>query len=210
MLMAGLVAAPTGASEPPGLSDGVATVHGHGASASASINVLTLNDQRHIDNRISAYMSSDGRLVLTAPEGLGDPDGSGSSCRLDNAKSGESSATQVSCAPGFIGAIVGDLGKGSDTFDADSALPVLIGAVIDGQPRPLFGGPGRDRLIGSAATDLLVGGSGADSLVGGGGNDVLAGTGGNDKLVGGAGRDVCKGGGGTDAAKACEIARGIP
>ena len=58
---------PAAASPRPGLTDAVWTVHGHEASAAASINVLTLNDQRRIDNRISAYMSSSGRLVLTDP-----------------------------------------------------------------------------------------------------------------------------------------------
>jgi hypothetical protein len=210
VLAAVVVAAPAAASERPGLSDAVRTVHGHGASASASINVLTLNDQRRIDNRISATMSSDGRLVLTAPEGLGDPDGSGANCRLDNASSGEASAPEVSCAAGYIGAIVGNLGGGSDTFDADPGLPVMIGGVIDGQPRPLFGGPGRDHLIGGGAADLLIGGGGADWLSGAGGNDTLVGGGGNDKLIGGSGRDLCKGGPGTDTAKACELLRGIP
>jgi Ca2+-binding RTX toxin-like protein len=210
LLATAVCAAPAGATARPGVEDSVSTVHGRAASASASINVLTLSDQRRIDNRISAYTGSDGRLVLTAPEGLGDPDGSGSNCRLDNAKLGETSATQVSCGPGFIGAIVGDLGGGSDTFDADGGLAVMVGGVIDGQPRPLFGGAGRDHLIGGAGQDLLLGGGGADTLAGGGGNDQLIGGGGNDKLVGGAGRDSCKGGGGTDTAKSCELARGIP
>jgi Ca2+-binding RTX toxin-like protein len=53
----------------------------------------------------------------------------------------------------------------------------------------LFGGGGRDRL---------VGGSRSDTLVGGGGADVLAGRGGGDILVGRAGRDVLKRGGGGD------------
>ena len=167
LLAACMAAAPAAASARPGVADAVWTVHGHGASASASINVLTLNDQRKIDNRITAYLGSDGRLVLTAPEGLGDPDGSGVNCRLDNAKSGETSATEVSCAAGYIGAIVGDLGGGSDTFDADPDLSVMVGGVIDGQSRPLFGGPGRDRLVGGALNDLLMGGGGSDSLVGG-------------------------------------------
>src|SRR5262249_19759566 len=115
MLVAGLAAAPAAASSPAGVSDAVWMVHGQGASASTCINVLTLVDQQRIDNRITAYMGSDGRLVLTAPEGLGDPDGNGANCRLDNAKSGEMSATEVSCALGYIGAIVGDLGGGNDT-----------------------------------------------------------------------------------------------
>lgn len=209
-LAATMAAAPAAASAHPGVSDAVWTVHGHGATASASINVLTLNDQRRINNRISAYLGSDGRLVLSAPEGLGDPDGSGSNCRLDNAKSGETSATEVSCGAGYIGAIVGDLGGGSDTFDADTGLSVMVGGVIDGQPRPLFGGPGRDRLIGGSQADLLVGGAGPDSLAGGAGNDLLTGGGGADKLMGGSGKDACRGGGGTDTAKACELIRGIP
>jgi hypothetical protein len=210
MLAAALAAAPAAASSHPGVSDAVSTVHARAASTSASINVLTLADQRRIDNRITAYMASDGRLVLTAPEGLGDPDGDGANCKLDNAKSGEMSATEVSCAAGYVGAIVGDLGGGSDTFDADPGLSAMVGGVIDGQARPLFGGPGRDRLVGGGLTDLLVGGGGSDSLAGGVGDDTLVGGSGNDRLIGGAGRDLCKGAAGTDTAKTCEVIRGIP
>jgi hypothetical protein len=212
----------------PGVASAVWTLHGRGASAAASVNVLTINDQRRIDNRISAYLGPTGRLVLTAPEGLGDPDGSGTNCSLDNAKPGEASAQQVSCAPGYIGAIVGDLDMGNDTFDADPALSVFVGAVVDGQRRPLAGGPGRDRLVGGAAQDLLDGGGGPDSIVGGadedvlvggpgadnlsglGGSDVLLGLGGRDRLNGGSSRDLCRGGAGTDSGKSCEVARGIP
>jgi hypothetical protein len=228
MLAALAAAVPGAASAQPGVSDGVWTVHGHGANASASINVLTLNDQRRIDNRISAYVGASGRLVLTAPEGLGDPDDSGSDCGLDNAKSGETSATEVSCVGGYIGAIVGDLSGGSDTFDADPTLNVMVGAVIDGQPRPLSGGPGRDRLVGGVLPDLLDGGGGSDSIAGGGGadialggpsadnlsggaaNDLLVGGGGPDKLIGGVGRDTCRGAGGIDTGKGCEVVRSIP
>ncbi len=210
VLAAMMAAAPAAASAHPGVRDSVWTVHGHGASASASINVLTLNDQRRINNRISAHIGSDGRLVISAPEGLGDPDGSGANCRLDNAKSGESNAAEVSCSAGYIGAIVGDLGGGSDSFDADTGLTVMVGGMIDGRPRPLFGGPGRDRLIGGSQADLLVGGGGPDSLAGGPGNDLLTGGGGPDKLIGGSGKDACRGGGATDIAKACELTRGIP
>jgi Ca2+-binding RTX toxin-like protein len=202
--------APAAASARPGLTDAVWTVHGNGASAAATINVLTLNDQRRIDNRISAYIGADGRLVLTAPEGLGDPDGTGSNCSLDNAKSGETSSTEVSCGAGYIGAIVGDLGGGSDTFDADPGLSVMVGGVIDSQPRPLYGGPGRDRLVAGALNDLLIGGGGPDSLVGGAGSDLLLGGGGPDKLIGGSGRDTCRGGGAVDTAKGCELVRAIP
>jgi hypothetical protein len=216
------------ASAHAGLSASVWTVHGRGATSSASANVLTLNDYGRVDNRISAFTSPAGRLTLTAPEGLGDPDGSGTACALDNAKPGETTAQEVSCASGYIGAIVGDLGRGSDTFDADPSLPVMIGAVIGGQPRPLEGGPGRDRLVGGTMADLLVGVGGPDSLAGGGGQDQLVGGpgadnlsgggaadwllggGGADKLSGGGGKDACRGAGGFDAGKSCESARGIP
>jgi hypothetical protein len=210
MLVAGGAVVPAAASAQPGVTDAVWTVHQHGASAAASMNVLTLNDQRRIDNRISGYIGANGRLVLTAPEGLGDPDGSGANCGLDNATSGETSGTEVSCAAGYIGAIVGNLGGGHDTFDADPGLTVMVGAVIDGQTRPLSGGPGRDRLVGGALADLLSGGSGSDTIVGGGGNDLLLGSAGADKLIGGGGRDLCRGAGGTDTGKACELIRSIP
>jgi hemolysin type calcium-binding protein len=222
------IAPAAAAAAQPGVGTSVWTVHGRSATAAASVNVLTLNDQRRIDNRISAYIGPIERLVLTAPEGLGDPDGTGDNCSLDNAKPGQSSAQEVSCAPGYIGAIVGDLGNGSDTFDADPALTVYVGAVIDGVRRPVEGGPGRDRLVGGAGPDLLdgvggsdsivggagedflVGGRGADNLSGGTGNDVLVGLGGPDKINGGGGRDLCRGGGAFDIAKSCETARGIP
>jgi hypothetical protein len=222
-----VTAAPASASARPGVSASVWTLHGHGASAATSLNVLTLNDQRRIDNRISAYASPTGRLVLTAPEGLGDPDGSAPNCGLDNAKSGEQTATQVSCDAGYIGAIVGDLDRGNDTFDADPFLTVMVGAVIDGEHRPLSGGIGHDRLVGGAGADLLDGGEGPDSLVGGGaddlitggpgpdnvsgglGNDSLFGGGGPDRLSGGAGKDQCRGQAGTDSAKGCEVSKSV-
>jgi hypothetical protein len=203
-------AAPRAASAEPGVADAVWTVHGQRAGAAASLNVLTLNDQRRIDNRISAYVGSGERLVLTAPEGLGDPDGSGANCGLDNAKPGETSAPEVSCAAGYIGAIVGDLSGGSDTFDADPGLTAMVGAVIDGQFRPLSGGPGRDRLVGGGLADLLEGGGGPDSLGGSGGDDTLLGGAGPDRLNGAWGRDLCRGAGGIDTARGCEQVRSIP
>jgi hypothetical protein len=213
LLSIAIVAAPVAASARPGIDMSVETVHGRQATAAAPINVLTITDQRRIDNRISAYTYVAGRLVLTAPEGLRDPDGSGENCRLDNAKTGESSAQQVSCASGYIGAIVGDLGSGGDTFNADPALAVMVGAVIDGVRRPLWGGPGRDRLVGGlggGGEDLLVGDAGADHIGGGAANDVLLGGPGPDRLAGGAGRDLCRGAGDTDRGKSCELARSIP
>jgi Ca2+-binding RTX toxin-like protein len=226
MLGAASAIAPAAAPAHPGVTAEVRTLHGHGAVSSASMNVLTVNDFRHIDNRISVFNGPTGRLTLTAPEGLGDPDGSGSACTLDNAKPGESTAPEVSCAPGYIGAIVGDLGRGADTFDADPSLLVMIGSITD--QRPLSGGPGRDRLVGGALGDLFDGSGGPDSMVGGGGQDQLIGgpggdnlsggaasdwllgRGGPDKLSGGGGRDLCRGASGFDVGKSCETARGIP
>lgn len=222
------LAAPAGASAHVNAS--VWTVHGSGttASAAASVNVLTINDQKGIDNRITASMGPTGRLILTAPEELSDPDGSGANCSLDNAPAGQSSAQEVSCAPGYIQDITGDLATGNDTFTADATLTVPLGGVIDGQRRPLAGGIGHDRLVGGAAPDLLDGGSGPDSLIGNGGEDLLSGGpgtdnlsagteadvlfggGGVDKLNGGPARDLCNGGGGADSGKACELIRGIP
>src|SRR5262245_4616227 len=119
VLLAFAAALSASAQAQPGVTDAVRTVHPHGAQASSPVNVLTINDQRKIDNRISAYTDGSGRLVLSAPEGLGDPDGSGSNCQLDNPIGQAASAQQVSCAPGYIAVIVGDLGMGNDTFDAD-------------------------------------------------------------------------------------------
>jgi hypothetical protein len=210
LLGSAAAAAPAAATHSTALTAGISTVHGAGATAAVSVNVLTLNDARRIDNRITAYVNSAGRLVLTAPEGLGDPDGSGQNCKLDNGKNGEPTATEVSCAPGYIGAIVGNLGGGSDVFSADPGLDVMIGGVIDGQRRPLSGGAGRDRIVGGALQDLLDGGAGPDSLVGGGGNDGLSGGSGADKLTGGAGRDLCRGGPDADRAKGCEVEQSVP
>src|SRR4051812_21295844 len=126
LLALGAMATPAAASAEPGAVASVWTVHGRGANASAAVNLLTVNDTRGIDNRITAFIGPSLRLTLTAPEGLGDPDGNGANCSLDNAKPGESSAQQVSCAPGYIGAIVGDLGGGGDTFDADPRLGVMV------------------------------------------------------------------------------------
>jgi Ca2+-binding RTX toxin-like protein len=222
------VVAPAGAASADGVNASVWTVHGHGATAAASVNVLTINDTKGVDNRITASMGPTGRLTLTAPEGLSDPDGSGPNCSLDNAQGSQTSAQDASCAPGYIQDIVGDLGTGNDTFTADADLAVPVGAVIDGQRRPLAGGIGRDRLVGGAAPDLMDGGPGPDSLVGNGGEDLLSGGpgsdnlsggteadvlfggGGTDKLSGGLARDLCNGGGGADSGKTCELNHSIP
>jgi Ca2+-binding RTX toxin-like protein len=200
--------APSGAAADQALTTSVRAAHGLSASAATAGNLLTISDTSGIENRISAYTDPTGRLVLTAPEGLGDPDGSGANCALDNAQPGDQTAQQVSCAPDYIGAIVGTLGPGNDLFDADPGLTVGIGAMANA--RPLSGGPGRDRLVGGAAADLLRGGSGPDSLVGVGGDDFLMGGPGTDKLNGGSGEDTCQGAGDADTARRCETTAGIP
>ena len=66
---------------------------------------------------------------------------------------------------------------------------VLLGAVLPIQAM-VMGGPGADRLQGSASTDWIQGDAGSDSLSGLEGNDVLQGGRGDDVLSGGAGNDL--------------------
>jgi Ca2+-binding RTX toxin-like protein len=219
---------PSAAAADQSVTTSVRTVHARSASAAAPGNLLTISDDTGIENRISARTDSTGRLVLTAPEGLRDPDGPGPDCMLDNAKAGDETSTQVGCAAGYISAIVGTLGRGNDVFDADPGLTVMVGTEANGLQRPLSGGPGRDRLVGGAASDLLDGGGGPDSMAGGAGDDFviggpaadtvggglgadsLFGLGGPDRLNGGPDQDLCRGGGDVDVARLCELARGIP
>jgi Ca2+-binding RTX toxin-like protein len=228
LLLAG--AAPTGAgAAESSLSASVERAQGRGATASATVNILTINDLRGVDNRITVFIASTGRLVLIAPEGLADPDGdTGLNCTLDNPQPGVAMATQISCAPGFVQVIVGELAGGNDTFSAAPELTVQIGAVVDGLRRPLSTGIGTDQIVSGAAGDLLDGGAGVDSLTANHGEDLLSGGGakdmlnggpardslfgggGADKLVGGAARDLCNGGAGRDSRKACEILQRVP
>ncbi len=60
------------------------------------------------------------------------------------------------------------------------------------------GGPGPDRLEGTAGDDTLNGGDGADTLIGGDGHDRLSGGNGDDFLFGGPGDDTLRGGAGRD------------
>lgn len=210
------------------LSTSVHASPGKGASASASMTYLTIDDLRAVDNRINVFLGPTGRLTLIAPEGLADPDGVGENCTLDNAQPGQLTATQISCAPGFVQLIVGDLGGGNDSFTATLDLTIPIGAVLDGTRRPLAGGTGDDRfvtgaggdlldggadgdsLIGNGGEDLLAGGGGRDNLGGGGGRDGLYGGGGGDRLNGGGARDICNGGPGGDTGKSCDVFQSIP
>jgi Ca2+-binding RTX toxin-like protein len=191
------------------------------ARAAAIANVLTLNAP-DVNNRITAYTAPSGRLILSSPEGFNNPPPTPSGqCTQD-------SATQVSCDPGYIGAIVGDLGGGEDSFDGRGLIDVHVGDVAAGQRRPLRGGAGRDRIAGGGGPDLLDGAGGGDSLIGAGGEDLLGGGadrdhlaggtagdalfggGGRDRLNGGPAKDGCNGGGGRDSGKGCEFRRSIP
>ena len=62
----------------------------------------------------------------------------------------------------------------------------------------IFGGRGRDVLLGRDGRDYLNGNDGDDRLKGGQGGDVLNGGAGTDRLKGGAGRDKLIGGDGND------------
>ena len=191
---------------------------GAGAAANTTIFVLAGTPNA---NTIDAFGDSTGRLVITSPEGIVEPDGPAPQCVQD-------SPTQVSCMPGFIGALAGDLGAGNDTFTAQTSLPTLIGISLVSQERPMsgglgndriaaglggdliLGGPGNDALLGFGGGDLINGGTGRDSVSGGGAPDNLLGGPGRDKLHGGSGRDLCNGGGGFDTAKSCNVTRKIP
>ena len=218
-LIAALTAAPPAHGGPTATA--LTTVTASGARAAANLDVFTLAGAPQ-PNRISAYLDATGRLVLVSPEGIMAPSSPGNECRQEG-------ASQVSCDPGFVDAIAGDLGAGADSFSADPALTVAIGLNLPGpSDRPLLGADGRDRLVGGAADDLILGGAGADTLSGSGGTDilrgeagaddlfggsapdVLSGGAGPDKLNGGPGRDRCIGGGGRDRAGSCAESAGVP
>ena len=191
-----------------------------GAATSADTTIFVLQGTQNA-NQISAFGDSTGRLVITSPEGIVEPDGPAPECAQD-------SPTQVSCMPGYIGALAGDLGGGNDTFSAQTTLPTLIGISLVSQERPMSGGTGNDRIAGGLGGDLIGGGTGndallgfgggdlvrgdagRDSLSGGGASDHLLGGAGPDKLQGGAARDLCNGGGGIDTAKSCNATRKVP
>jgi hypothetical protein len=229
LLMLAGTAQAGGAADPAALNASIEKLEGQGARAAAPVNILTINDLRGVDNRITVFVAPSGRLTLIAPEGLADPDGpSGTNCTLDNAQPGANMATQMSCASGYVQVIVGELAGGNDTFSGSPDLTVPVGAVVDGLRRPLSGGEGTDRIVSGTAADLLDGGAGPDSLLGNQGEDLLSGGAAKDKLVGGPGgdslfgggsadklsggaaRDLCHGGAGRDSGKACEILQGVP
>jgi Ca2+-binding RTX toxin-like protein len=90
--------------------------------------------------------------------------------------------------------------SGDATFDytvfdgIDTDIATVTVAVGDN----LFGGNGKDTVIGTAGNDLISGGNGADELNGGAGNDTLDGDNGPDILDGDLGDDLLTGGNGPD------------
>lgn len=199
--LAGAGVPATGAGQDGTHTTGVVRAQGPGARTAATLNTLTITG-KPVDGRINVYSGATGRLTIVSPEGVNSPAGV-TQCTQD-------SATQVSCDPGFIGAINAHLLEGNDTFKVNPALRVIFGVPIAGRKQPLDGGPGRDRIIGGAAADHLAGGSGPDVVVGNGGGDLLEGNAGRDKLRGGAGKDFCNGGAGIDSAKNCTASKWVP
>jgi Ca2+-binding RTX toxin-like protein len=222
-LAVGVLAAPAAGAggSHGGITFGLQGALGGGARSAATANVLTL-DAPDVNNRITAFTAPTGRLTLTSPEGFSNPPPAPSGqCVQD-------SPTQVSCNPGYITVILGDLGGGEDSFDGSGLIDVRIGDLTGGVRRPLSGGLGNDRVLGGGGPDLLDGAGGGDSLIGSGGEDLLSGGagkdrlsggaapdvlyggGGGDKLNGGAAKDGCSGGGGRDSGKSCEFLKSIP
>ncbi|TMM50399.1 Ig-like domain-containing protein [Qipengyuania marisflavi] len=68
-----------------------------------------------------------------------------------------------------------------------ATVTIVITGEADGVV--LYGGNGKDLLLGTGGEDRLYGGNGSDTLIGFAGHDWLQGDRGNDILTGGAGRD---------------------
>jgi Ca2+-binding RTX toxin-like protein len=193
--------------------------HG-GASASADTTIYLIQGTPGV-NTVSAFNDSTGRLVVSSPQGIFEPDGAAPECIQDT-------PTQVSCNAGYIGAIAGDLSGGNDVFTASSTMTTLVGISLVSDERAMVGGSGRDRIVGGLGGDLIAGGGGQDALLGYGGGDLIRGDSGKDtisgggssdnliggsgpdRLDGGAARDLCNGGGGVDSAKSCNVTKKIP
>lgn len=224
-MLAGLAAAamavvPAGAQAAPGHTTSLAPAAGRAAAAAESTTIFTVTGTA-LPGRINAFTGPSGRLTLVSPEGIVEPDGPSPLCTQD-------SATQVSCEPGYVDVIAGDLKAGADIFTAAPSLTTAIGADLIETDTPLTGGAGRDRinggsgrdlleggggpdvLVGAGLSDVLRGGAGKDDLRGGGAPDALFGGGGADRLHGGRGRDQCDGGGGRDRGISCTGSKQIP
>jgi hypothetical protein len=224
-IVAVAAAGPVSGSAPAGIETSlqVAKLGGVGPSASASggSTVLTLNGTA-VSSRTSVTIdAATGELVVREATQARSP---GTPCTPAEG----TVTTEFRCPPGSIGAIVGDLDLGNDSFLVARNVPVFIGAIVGGTLSPMSGGRGRDiisgggagdalsgsigrdRLIGKGGQDLLNGGAGGDRLLGGRAADLLRGGPGRDRHNGGPGRDLCAGGGGVDRQRSCFRTRGIP
>lgn len=88
-------------------------------------------------------------------------------------------------------------GPGFDTLRGGEGDDRLAGGDSD-LGEHLFGGSGRDRVVGSPGGDTLKGDSGRDRVSGGAGIDFLSGNSGDDRVGGDAGRDTVYGRSGKD------------
>jgi len=94
----------------------------------------------------------------------------------------------------------GDASEGAPIPPAPPSPVACIVARLGGPgPDRVFGTAGGDSIQGLGGADRLFGLAGDDCLFGGGGNDRLSGGPGNDRLSGAAGNDVLRGGPGTNA-----------
>jgi hypothetical protein len=218
---AALAIAAPGAHAAPGHTSSLSAALAPGWATTAEPTTIFTVAGTPSPGRMNAFLGPEGRLTLVSPEGIVEPDGPNPQCTQD-------SATQVSCEPGYVDVITGDLRGGADIFTAAPSLTVGIGIDLVGVDRPLTGGRGRDQvnggsasdlleggpgadvLIGAGLTDVLRGGSGRDDLRGGGAPDLLLGGAGPDRLNGGGGRDQCNGGGDVDRATSCTVAKKVP
>lgn len=183
--------------------------------------ILTLNGTAASSSTTVTVDAATGELVVREASEVSSP---GDPCT----PAAGTQTTEFRCPAGSIGAIVGDLGAGEDSFMVARDVPVLIGARVNGTRRPLRAGPGNDVIFGGAAGDLLYGaagrdrlggrgetdhlngGPGADRLLGGAAGDLIFGAAGRDRLNGGPGRDLCNGGSGADRQRRCFVTRRVP
>jgi hypothetical protein len=221
LAVSALAAAPVAEASAAPSTSSLARVHpGLSAVTAAPLTIFTISGT-DAPQRVNAFAGPSGRLTLVSPEGIVEPDGESPQCTQD-------SATQVSCEPGYVDVIDGNLRNGADIFTAAPSLAISIGVDLVGPDRRLTGGPGRDQVNGGAGrdlieggggpdvlnaggrTDVVRGGAGRDELRGGGAPDALFGGGGPDHLDGGGGRDLCNGGGGIDRGTSCTAWKKIP
>jgi hypothetical protein len=108
--------------------------------------------------------------------------------------------TPIDAVPPALGGADISLGDRNDTLTLRSTVPGTCTPHL--QPNPVVfvdGGPGNDRIRGSAVSEKLMGGPGNDIISGGPCDaDILEGGPGNDKLTGGPNDDILRGGPGRD------------